>query len=319
MKTRMIVATALVATACSIGAAWLVQIHRKTLDAQCIENLRVIDAAKHQWALENFALPRTNPWGTDYLRYFNAIATEEDIHLYNSRNQNPMPQCPRGGKYTIGRTIDDPACSFPGHALPKDFDPVPGFLHDKLADIYFAGASELVIEITPQNAEGTPLKCKVGSAWHVTTIPSYLRARLLAELQREAGLSTPQFPMEGDVIVPYRAIQIRWHLRIGTPDGECRMTAPSKPELNEKRDKKEYPDAESWEAWNQFTNRVHSDVAREAKGLPPNYPLFKGTWKELWERAIQNSRLYHLDPARRIAYIKSERINAGLPDFDETH
>ena len=80
-----------------VGITWLVREHRKALDAQCIYNLMSIDGAKQQWALEHF--PRGDERD-------NAIATTEDIHLYNSRNQDPMPVCPRGGTYTIARAAE---------------------------------------------------------------------------------------------------------------------------------------------------------------------------------------------------------------------
>jgi len=94
------------------GVAWLVREHRRALDAQCIFNLMCIDGAKQQWALEHF--PRMDEgWS-------NAVPTTEDIHLYNSRNQDPMPVCPRGGAYTIGRVVEQPACSFPDHVLTEE-------------------------------------------------------------------------------------------------------------------------------------------------------------------------------------------------------
>ena len=116
----------------SVGIALLVREHTKALDAQCIFNLVCIDGAKQQWALEKYA-------SLDEA-YSNAVPTTEDIHNYNSRNTYPMPICPRGGTYTIGRVADLPTCSFPGHVLisntwdlPKQFGitspypaPLPG-------------------------------------------------------------------------------------------------------------------------------------------------------------------------------------------------
>lgn len=69
----------------------------------CINNLRQIDAAKQQWALEK------NKTATD-------VPTEEDIAPYLMNNK--MPRCPAGGTYTIGAVGEKPTCNIPGHMLP---------------------------------------------------------------------------------------------------------------------------------------------------------------------------------------------------------
>jgi len=67
----------------------------------CINNLRQIDAAKQQWALEK------SKTATD-------IPTKEDLLPYMRR----WPVCPAGGTYTIGPVGEKPTCSIPGHQLP---------------------------------------------------------------------------------------------------------------------------------------------------------------------------------------------------------
>ena len=65
----------------------------------CINNLRQLQAAKQEWALEN---GKTN--GT--------IVTANDITAYiqlDSRGQ--IPRCPAGGTYIIGRVGEDVRCS----------------------------------------------------------------------------------------------------------------------------------------------------------------------------------------------------------------
>lgn len=300
---------------CSGGVPWLIHLHHKALDEECINNLRCIDGAKLQWALEHFTHVRTNgPWTINYMGYFNAVATEEDIHLYNSRNQYPMPQCPRGGKYTIGRTIDPPTCSYPGHSIPRGFDFIPRFLDEMLVNTYDAGASEVIIGITAEHAEGTPLKCQIDGVWHETLIPSELRQRVISDLLRRAGLSASQFPNEGDVIVDCSRVQLRWHFRMDAPLAECRMTAPAGPEPNEKRTN---GFSDDW-WWNQFTNAVHSQVACEVRGMPPPF-RFKGNWQDFWEQRTATAKRWELDPERRIAYIKNQRLMAGLQDYDSSH
>jgi hypothetical protein len=72
----------------------------------CINNLRQIDAAKLQWALEN------RKYNTD-------TPTMKDLQpfLVGGRN-GKFPVCPGGGVYTIGTVGEKPACSIPGHELP---------------------------------------------------------------------------------------------------------------------------------------------------------------------------------------------------------
>ena len=70
----------------------------------CINNLRMIDAAKQQWALENGKMPGDVP-------------TAQDLKPYLGKN-GVFPTCPAGGTYTIGAVSNAPTCSIPGHKLP---------------------------------------------------------------------------------------------------------------------------------------------------------------------------------------------------------
>ena len=71
----------------------------------CINNLRQIDAAKNQWALEK------NKKSED-------VPTEDDIKPYIKLINGDLPKCLQGGSYTIGPVSEPPKCSVPGHALP---------------------------------------------------------------------------------------------------------------------------------------------------------------------------------------------------------
>ena len=68
----------------------------------CINNLRLIDDAKQQWASENGA-PNS------------AVPTQKDLLPY--LKNNVFPDCPAGGTYSINRVDQVPTCSFPGHVL----------------------------------------------------------------------------------------------------------------------------------------------------------------------------------------------------------
>jgi hypothetical protein len=69
----------------------------------CINNLRQIDAAKQQWALENNKTDITIPTTLDLLPYLKG---------------GVFPVCPGGGTYTINAVGLPPTCSIPGHTLP---------------------------------------------------------------------------------------------------------------------------------------------------------------------------------------------------------
>jgi hypothetical protein len=68
----------------------------------CINNLRQIDGAIQQWALEN-------------KQEANAPVTAQQIAPYLGNTQ--VPACPSGGVYTIKNVSIAPTCSIPGHSL----------------------------------------------------------------------------------------------------------------------------------------------------------------------------------------------------------
>src|SRR5262245_17785916 len=69
----------------------------------CVNNLRMLDGAIQQWALEN-----TKPQGTR--------VTMADIDPY--LKTKPVT-CPASGVYTLHTVGTPPTCSIPGHVLPK--------------------------------------------------------------------------------------------------------------------------------------------------------------------------------------------------------
>ncbi|MBM3878043.1 MAG: prepilin-type N-terminal cleavage/methylation domain-containing protein [Verrucomicrobia bacterium] len=69
----------------------------------CIANLKQIDGAKDQWALEQKK-------GAD------AKWMLDDVKVY--LRGSLMPACPSGGKYTEGANVGaSPTCNIPGHTL----------------------------------------------------------------------------------------------------------------------------------------------------------------------------------------------------------
>jgi hypothetical protein len=71
---------------------------------ECQNNLRVIEAAKDQWAVENNKMTNDTP-------------TWDDIRPYMSLylKTNKFLKCPEGGIYTLGKVGQLPTCSIGGY------------------------------------------------------------------------------------------------------------------------------------------------------------------------------------------------------------
>lgn len=68
----------------------------------CIANLRQIEAAKEQWAMDNKKGATDTPAQADLAPTY--------VKSY--------PSCPSGGAYTIGDMSTNPVCNQAGHVLP---------------------------------------------------------------------------------------------------------------------------------------------------------------------------------------------------------
>jgi hypothetical protein len=75
-------------------------ISRKT----CLNNLRLIDDAKQQWALEHNIAATVVPAEKDLLPYL---------------KDGVFPECPDGGTYSLNAVNEVPTCSIAGHTLPQ--------------------------------------------------------------------------------------------------------------------------------------------------------------------------------------------------------
>jgi len=78
------------------------QVQQNELLNACVNNLRQLDGAKQQWALEN-------------QKPAEAIPTVQDITAYL---RDGMPVCSAAGNYSINAVNALPTCSVAGHALP---------------------------------------------------------------------------------------------------------------------------------------------------------------------------------------------------------
>jgi hypothetical protein len=72
----------------------------------CRSNLRLINNAKHHWALEHRVSARATP-------------TEEALSPYIQGGFDAL-RCPDGGEYSINPMHSVPTCSVEGHKLPLD-------------------------------------------------------------------------------------------------------------------------------------------------------------------------------------------------------
>jgi hypothetical protein len=70
----------------------------------CVNNLRQLDGAKQQWALENKKNSDAVPTVQDLLPYF---------------KDQVFPVCPSGGAYTVNAVSLAPVCSVAGHVLSQ--------------------------------------------------------------------------------------------------------------------------------------------------------------------------------------------------------
>jgi hypothetical protein len=109
-KLRAILFAVVVACLC-VGLLVFFSLQQRTFNERgkksaCINNLRMIDGAKQQWALGN---QKTN----------SDVPTWSDIQRYLGRGDLEVPRCPSGGNYTLGAVSNAPTCSIPNHALPK--------------------------------------------------------------------------------------------------------------------------------------------------------------------------------------------------------
>ncbi len=72
--------------------------------SSCIANLKVLDSAKEQWAMDNKKAPGA------VVRFKDLVGL--DLYIKSE------PVCPKGGYYVVGSIGTNPTCSIEGHAIP---------------------------------------------------------------------------------------------------------------------------------------------------------------------------------------------------------
>jgi prepilin-type N-terminal cleavage/methylation domain-containing protein len=99
---EIMIVVAIIGLLAAIAIPNFVRARNTSQKNSCINNLRQIEAAKHQWALENKKLDTDTP-----------TTTEAGNYVKN----NVYPTCPASGAYTIGTVGSDVTCNISGHTL----------------------------------------------------------------------------------------------------------------------------------------------------------------------------------------------------------
>ena len=103
---EIMIVVAIIGLLAAIAIPNFIQARQTSQTNACINNLRQIDGAKQQWALEAHQQITDTP-------------TWEDVRPYIGRGPNgELPVCPDGGAYTIGTIGEKPTCSNREHVLP---------------------------------------------------------------------------------------------------------------------------------------------------------------------------------------------------------
>lgn len=98
----ILMAIAMIGMLSAIAIPNFVKARQTSMQNACINNLRQIDAAKNEWALEKQKSPGDVPTAADLTPYL---------------KDGKFPVCPAGGTYTIGAVSNAPTCSIPSHTL----------------------------------------------------------------------------------------------------------------------------------------------------------------------------------------------------------
>jgi len=98
---EIMIVVAIIGLLAAIAIPSFVKSRNTSREKACINNLRQIDSAKEQWAMENNAND-----GDAF-----------DAAAYAYIKGGVVPVCPAGGTYTPGNIGTDPSCDVAGHTL----------------------------------------------------------------------------------------------------------------------------------------------------------------------------------------------------------
>lgn len=101
---EIMIVVAIIGLLAAVAIPNFVKARKNAQQKACITNLRQIDGAKEQWALEN-----KKSAGTDTSSAITAI------NAYIKGNITPL--CPSGGTYDYKPIDDPPTCTIDGHSI----------------------------------------------------------------------------------------------------------------------------------------------------------------------------------------------------------
>ena len=107
-------------------------------------------------------------------------------------------------------------------------DPSHIFIRLLLMQAHAHRATELLIG-SALEPESTITEKVGGTSYHVSALPSDFRSSVIDELGRMAGLPAGPFPKEGEIFLRLETTQLRWKVRMSSPDGEIVLTPLDRP------------------------------------------------------------------------------------------
>lgn len=117
---EIMIVVAIIGLLAAIAIPNFIQARETSQKDACINNLRQIDAAKQQWALENGKLSTDTPSPTSLAPYLGHSTGGQEVNVNGGQVPNKV-NCPAGGTYTIKTVGEAPICSLSataGHKLP---------------------------------------------------------------------------------------------------------------------------------------------------------------------------------------------------------
>ena len=99
---EIMIVVAIIGLLAAIAIPSFVKARETSQKNACIENLRQIDSAKQQWAIEMKKTTADTPVAADVTPYI---------------KNNALPTCPASGTYAINSMAGNPTCTVAGHVL----------------------------------------------------------------------------------------------------------------------------------------------------------------------------------------------------------